>query len=135
MCSPGGRHFGTKTWPYPTACRLQCWNTSGQTTSRIGTQPHTSADRLPKAVLISKPPLDTPLYTALSTRGTRPSSTHKWAGTSPSQQEACTRPRANLTHQGADTKSKRSYDPAACGKETTNTENWTKLDGREICSR
>ena len=36
MSSHGGCNFGTETWPHPTACRLQCWNTSGQTTSRAG---------------------------------------------------------------------------------------------------
>ena len=34
----GGHRFLTKTWPYPTACRLQCWDTSGQTTNKAGTQ-------------------------------------------------------------------------------------------------
>ena len=28
--------------------------------------------------------------------------------------------------RGAETRSKRNYNPAACGKETTNTESWTK---------
>ena len=40
-----------KTWPHPTACRLQCWDSSGQTTNRVGTQPHPSADSLLKVVL------------------------------------------------------------------------------------
>ena len=35
MNSPWGRHlawvFSTKTWPYWTACRLQCWHISSQT--------------------------------------------------------------------------------------------------------
>lgn len=133
ICSPGSRHIGTKTWPYPTACWLQGWNTSGQTTSRTGTQP--SLDGPPKAILRSQPPLNTHLHTALVTRRTRPSSTNQWAGTSHSQQEACTRPRTNFTHQRADIQSKRSYDPAACGKGTINTESQTKLGGRERSSR
>ena len=99
---------------------------SGQTTSRIGTQPHPSAGRVPQATLSSQPPISTPLNVALSTRGTRPSSTHQWAGSSPSHQEACTRPWTNLTHQRADTRRKRSYEPPASGKETTNTE--TKIN-------
>ena len=110
------------TGPHPTTCRLQHWNSSGQTTSKIGTQPDPSADRLPKVILSSQPPQNTPLNTALTTRGTRPSSTHQRAGTSPSHQEDCTSPWTNLTHQGADTRSKRNYDSAACRKETTNTE-------------
>ena len=108
---------------------------SGQTTSRIGTQPHPSADRVPQATLSSQPPISTLLNVALSTRGTRPSSTHQWAGRSPSHQEACTRPRTNLTHQRAETRRKRSYDPPASGKETTNTETKTKWDNGEIYSR
>ena len=74
MSSPGGHHFGIKTWPYLTAYRLQCRKASGQTTSKMGTQPHPSADRLPKAILSSQPPINTPLDTALPTRGTRPTS-------------------------------------------------------------
>ena len=51
VSSPGGHHFGTESWPYPTACRLQCWDTSGQTTDKMGTQPHSSTERLAKVVL------------------------------------------------------------------------------------
>ena len=92
-------HFGIKTWPYPTAYSLQCWNASGQTTSSTGTQACPSADRLPKVVLSSQPPQNTPLDTALPTRGT--SSTYQWGGISPPpNQEACTSLRTNLTHQG-----------------------------------
>ena len=80
----------TPRWPHSTACRLQCWDASGQTTNRAGTQPHPSADRLPKVFLSPQPPLNTSLDMALPTRGTRPSSTHQWAGTSPSYQEVCT---------------------------------------------
>ena len=122
VSSPEGHHFGTKTWPHPTACSLQCWDTSGQTTNRVGTQPHPSTNKLPKVVLNPQLPLNTLLDTALSTRGTKPSSTHQWAGTSPTHQEACTSPWTKLTHQGADTRSKRNYSPAVCRTETTNTE-------------
>ena len=92
VCSPGGHHLGTKTWPHPTACRLQCWDDSGQTTNGVGTQPHPSADKLSKAVLSQRLPINRPLDMALPTRRTRPSSIHQWAGTSPSHQEACTSP-------------------------------------------
>ena len=89
-----------------------------------------------KVVLSSQPPLNTPLDMVLPTKGTRPSSTHQGAGTSPSHQEACTPGPTNLTYQEAeDTWSKRNYDPAAWGKETTNTESYTKWNGREIYSR
>ena len=42
----------------------------------------------------------------------------KWAGTGPSHQEACTSPWSDLIHHGVDTRSKRNYIPAACGKRT-----------------
>ena len=50
---------------------------------------------------------------ALPTRGTRPSSTTQWAGTSTSDQEDCTSLLDSLIHQGADSRSK-NYNPAAC---------------------
>ena len=115
-------HFGTKTWSHPTACRFQCWNASGQTTNKIGTQPDSTADRLPKVLMSSQPPQNTPFDTALPTRVTKPSSTHHSADTSPSHQEAYTSPWTNITHLGADTRSKRYYDPAVCREDTTNTE-------------
>ena len=90
----GGWHLAwvtsTKIWPYPTACRLQYWDASGQTTNRSGTQPQPSTGRLPKNFLSPQPILDTSLDTALPTRGPRASSTHQWAGTGPSHQKACT---------------------------------------------
>ena len=89
VSAPGGCHIGTKTWSHETACSLRCWDTSGQTTKRAGTQPHPPAGRLPKVFLSPHPPLDTPLDTAPPTRGTRPSSVHQRAGTSLSRQEAC----------------------------------------------
>ena len=54
MSSLGGCHFSTKTWPHPTACRLQCWDTSGQTTNQHSgnTAPTHQKDRLTKIVLI-----------------------------------------------------------------------------------
>ena len=50
-------HFCMETWPHPTACRLQCWNTSDQTTNRVGSQPHPSTDGLPKAFQSPQPHL------------------------------------------------------------------------------
>ena len=47
VSSPGGSHLDTKTRPHPTACRLQCWDTSAQTSNRMGERPRPSADRLP----------------------------------------------------------------------------------------
>ena len=57
----GGCHFLIKTKPHPTACRLQYWDTSGQTTNRAGTQPHQSADWLLKVFLSTQLPNKHPL--------------------------------------------------------------------------
>ena len=50
---------------YTTACRLQCWDASGQPTNKGGTQPQASAERLPKVVQRSRPPLTILLDMAL----------------------------------------------------------------------
>ena len=89
MNSLGGCHFGTKTWPHTTVCRLQCQDALGQPTSRAATQPHQPAGRLPNFPEATAP-LNTPFDITLSTRGTRPNSIHQRAGTSSSNQEACT---------------------------------------------
>ena len=41
---------------------------------------------------------------------------------SPFHQEACTNPLHSLIHQRADSRSKKNYNPAACGTKTTFTE-------------
>lgn len=98
----GGRHLNpsTKTWPQPTACKLQFWNTSGQMAQQGRTTPVTAVIR---DFLNPKLPLDVSLDTTLPTRGPRTKSTNQWAGTSLSCQEMCT----GLTHTGADTKRKK----------------------------
>ena len=46
MSCPDVHHFGIKTWPYPIAYRLQCWqNCWRKITRSIGTQPHTPNHR------------------------------------------------------------------------------------------
>lgn len=74
-CEPSKRPL----WARQAACGLQCWVALGQTTNRVGTQPHLSADKW----------LKLSLSTALPTRGTRPSYTHPWAGIRSSHQEPC----------------------------------------------
>ena len=96
-------------------------DTSHQTTSKTGTQPHPSADRLSKVILSSQIPQNTPPDMALPFRRKRLNSTHQSTGTSPSHQEAYTSPWTSLIHQGADNRSKRNYDPADCRRETVNT--------------
>ena len=102
----------------PEAPVLWCLRSKNQ----VWTKNHPSAEKLPKVVLSPKMPLNTPLDMALTTRGKRHSSSHQWAGISPSHQEVCTRPWTNLTHQGADTRNERNYTSAAWGTETKNTE-------------
>ena len=86
--------------------RLQCWNASGQSNSRMRMQPDTSAVRLSKVILRSQPPLNTPFNRTLPNRKKRHSFTQYWAETSSSYQEACTSPWTNLTYQGAEARSK-----------------------------
>ena len=81
------------------------------------TQPITE-NRMLKVILNSQPPQNIAFDIALHTRGIRPSSTHQRVGTSPSY----TGPWINLTHQGAEARSKRNYDPAACGEERPKTQ-------------
>ena len=71
MSSTGGLRFSTKTQPYPTDCRLHSWNASGQITSKKGTQPHPSAERLSKIILSAQPHQNRFPYVVLPTRGTR----------------------------------------------------------------
>ena len=117
MHSPRGIHLDTKSLLHPTACRLQCWTLHVKQPAR---QPYSSADRLPKVILSSQTPQNTPPDAALPIREKRLSSTHQSTDTSPSHQEAYTSPWTKLTHQGADNRSKRNYNPAACRK-TANT--------------
>ena len=95
---------------------LQCFRPNNQ--QGVRTQLHTSADRLPKVILRRQLPLNTHGI-ALPTWETRPSSTHQWAGTSPSHQEAWTSPWISLNKR-ASTRSKGYHNPSACGMENTN---------------
>ena len=79
MHSSRGIHLDTKTWLHLTACRLQCW-TPHTKNRKTGTESQPSADRLPKVVLTSQTPQNTPPDTALPIRGKRLSSTHQRTG-------------------------------------------------------
>ena len=59
-----------------------------QTSSKTGTQPHPLADRLPKIIIRSQTPQDTPPDAVLPPRKTRSSFIHQNTGTSPLHQEA-----------------------------------------------
>ena len=142
--SPGNINWCELSWRYPSphqdlappnCLQAPVPETSCQTTSKKGTQPHPSADRIPKVILRSQTPQNTPPDVALPIRGKRLSSTHQSTGTSPSHQEAYTSPWTKLTHQGEDNRNNGNYDTAACKKETINTVNSTKRDDREISCR
>ena len=118
VSSQQGHHSGIKTnslWVLVLKCLRPNIN------QRIEIQAHSLADRLPKAILSQQLPLNTILDTAMPSRETGQSSTHQRADTSPSHQ-TCTSPCTKFTHEYADTRDKRSYDPAASRKETTNIE-------------
>ena len=79
---------------------------------KSGTQSHPSAEGC-RVIQRQQSPINTPTEMALPTRGTRPSSTHLWARTSPSCQEECTSTKINFTHQEADIRTKKNDNPAA----------------------
>ena len=61
-----------------------------QTTSKTGKQPHALAERLPKIMIMSQTPQNTPPDAVLPTRKTRSSLIHQNTVTSPLHQEAYT---------------------------------------------
>ena len=69
-------------------------------------------------------------YRPLPTRATLSS-----IPTSLSHQEACTSLLDSLIHQRADSRTKKNYNPAACGMKTTFTERETKWKGRGLYTR
>ena len=85
--------------------KLPVLDSSHQTTNKTGTQTHPLTHRLPKVILSSKTPQNTPPDTALLIRGKRLSTTHQNTGTSPSViQEAYTSHCTNLTIGGREQK-------------------------------
>ena len=85
--------------------RLQCWVASSKTTNREGTQPHPSTFKWIKVLVSSDPPATV-------------SSTH--------HQSLPSSLLDSLNHQRADSRSKKNYNPAACGTKTTFTERQTR---------
>ena len=71
-----------------------------QTTSKTGTQPHPLAERLPKIVITSQTPQNTPPYVVVPTSKIRSSLIQQNTGTSPLHQEAYTTHWINLSHWG-----------------------------------
>ena len=98
--SPRDLHLNAKTQLPHNGQQVPVLDAPCQTTSKTGTQPHPLAQRLPKIILSSQTPQNTPLDTVLPTRKTRSSLTHQNTGTSPLHQEAYTSHWTNLTHLG-----------------------------------
>ena len=71
-----------------------------QKTSKTGTQPHPLPKRLPKIIIRSQTPQNTPPEADLPMRKTRSSLIHQNTGTSPLHQEAYTTQWTNLSHWG-----------------------------------
>ena len=87
--SPRDLHLNTSTQLQSTTSKLTIvLDTLCQTTSKTGTQTHPLAERLPKIIVSSKTPQNTPPF--LPTRKTRSSLIHQNTGTSPLHQEAYT---------------------------------------------
>ena len=84
----------------PNSQQTPVLNVPCQTTSKTGTKHHPLTERLPKIILSSQTPINTPLDVTLPTRKTRSSPTHQNTGISPLHQEACTSHWTNLTTGG-----------------------------------
>ena len=81
-----------------------------QTTSKTGTQPHPSAQRLPKSIIKPQTPQSTPPDVELHSRKTRSSLIHKNTGTSPLHQVAYKTHWSNLSHWGQTPKTMETTD-------------------------
>ena len=100
-------HEPSQSLPLPPpkkAGRLQSWVASGQTINREGTQPHPSVDKWIKVLLSSAQQSKSQLYPP---------------PLPPIRKLAHTRLLDSLVHQRADSRSKKNYNPAACGTKTT----------------
>ena len=87
--------------PRPSSTQQQASYSAGhpcETTGKTGTQAHPLADRLPKIIIRSQTPQNTPADGDLPTRKTRSSLIHQNTGISPRHQEAYTTHGTNLSH-------------------------------------
>ena len=107
----------------PNCLQAPVLDTSCRTTSKTGTQPHPSADMLPKAILSSQTPQNTPPDTALPNPREKTQlhpPEHRHQSLPPGSPH---KPLDQPHPPGTDNGSKRNYDPAAHGKETINAVN------------
>ena len=85
---PRDLHLKGKNQLHSMASKLQCWTPCAKKTSKTGTQAHPLAERLPKIIIISQTPQNTPPDGVLPIRKTRSSLIHQNTGTTPLHQEA-----------------------------------------------
>ena len=87
---------GVLPWNLPfwktLALPIKAENPQAKKTNRVGIQPHPSANRLPKVLVGTQPPLTTPRDKASPTRGIRLSSTYHWADISSPTRKPATSP-------------------------------------------
>ena len=88
--SPKDLHLNDNTQLHSTTSKLQCWTPYAKTTRKTGTQPHPLADRLPKIIIRSQTPQNTPPDAVLPTKKIRSSLIHQNTGTSTLHQEVYT---------------------------------------------
>ena len=87
-----GGHFG-KIWPHPSALRiLSPKEKPGKAGGNTDSPNSKQAAKDPPPTPGTQPPLITPRDKAPPIREIRVSSTYQWVGTSPSHQEACSKP-------------------------------------------
>ena len=65
--SPKDLHLNTKSQLHSMTSKLQCWTPYAKKTSKTGTQPHPLAERLPKIIIRSQTPQNTPADAVLPT--------------------------------------------------------------------
>lgn len=114
-----GCHFLTNTWHHSTACSLQSWDASGQSIGLKHSPSHKQTSCLKSYWAHS--PLDMPLDMALPPRRTK-LQLHPPVGRNQSFQPRSLHKLLSLTHQVADSRSKKNYNLAACTMEITITE-------------
>ena len=88
--SPRDLHLYAKTQLHSTTSKLQCWTPHAKQVARQEHNPRPLAQRLPKIIIRSQTPQNTPPDVVLPTRRTRSNLIHQSTVTSPLHQEAYT---------------------------------------------
>ena len=107
------------------------WESPGQTTIQVGSQPHPSVKELPKDPPGTQLQLTSPSNKAPPTRGLGISPTYQWAGTSPCQKEAYRKLPYQLHPKGWQTSEVRELTTLLSAKRTPHQKP-KKLKGREL---